>query len=194
MKRLVTAFAAVAVLSASAAFAAFAAPDIAGRMVNHPAADQWTLLGTGETHELVKDTTVRGGAALQVTAAGAGANPWDIQAGVSNSKAVKKGDVILLAFWGRAVTPASATIPAVVQQSAAPYTRIGEQSLTLTPDWRLHYVTATADQDYPTGALGVSVQLAPTTQTAAQTVALGPVFLLDFGPGYNPKFLPHKIP
>jgi hypothetical protein len=187
MKRLVTAFAAVAVLSVSAAYAA---PDIASRMVNHPAADQWSLYGTGEKHELVKDVNVNGGAALQVTTAGAGANPWDIQAGVSNSKAVKKGDVILLAFWGRAVTPASATIPAVVQHSAAPYTRIGEESLTLTPDWRLHYVTATADQDYPAGTLGVSVQLA----SAAQTVALGPVFLLDFGPGYNPKFLPHNIP
>ncbi len=187
MKRLVTAFAVVAALSVSTAHAA---PDIAGQMVNHPAADQWHILGTGEKHELVKDSTVRGGTAFQVTSAGAGTNPWDIQAGISNSKAIKKGDVILLAFWGHTVTPANATIPAVIQQSAAPYTRIGEQSLTLTADWRLHYVSATADQDYPAGTLGVSVQLA----TGAQTVGLGPVFLLDFGPGYNPKFLPRNIP
>jgi hypothetical protein len=186
MKRLVTAVATVFLIAAPA----HAAPDIAGRMVNHPAADQWNLLGTGETHELIKDATVNGGAAMQVTSAGKSANPWDIQARVANSKAVKKGDVILLAFWGRAVTPGSAVVPAVVQQSAAPYTRNGEQSLSLTPDWRLHYVTATADKDYPAGTLGVSVQLA----TAAQTVALGPVFLLDFGPGYDPKFLPHNIP
>lgn len=187
MKRLITAIAAIAALSASVAYAA---PDIAGRMINHPAADQWNIFGTGETHELVKDATVNGGAAMQVTSAAQGANPWDIQAGVSNAKAVKTGDVILLAFWGRAVTPDSAAIPAVVQQSAAPYARIGEQTLSLTPDWRLHYVTATADRDYPAGTLGVSVQLA----TAAQTVALGPVFLLDFGPGYDPKHLPRNIP
>ncbi|MGN6207410.1 hypothetical protein [Asticcacaulis sp.] len=189
MKRPITAITAV-LIAAALPLTAIAAPDIAGRMVNHPAADQWGLFGTGEKHELVKDTTVRGGAALQVTSAGKGANPWDIQAGISNSKSVKKGDVVLLAFWGRAVTPASAAVPAVVQQSAAPYTRIGEQNLTLTPDWRLHYVTAIADQDYPAGTLGVSVQLA----TGAQTVALGPVFLLDFGPGYDPKFLPRNIP
>ncbi len=188
MKRLVTAFTTVAVLSASAAMAA---PDLVGsRAVNHPAADQWSLFGTGEKHELVKDTTVRGGAAMQVTSAGKGANPWDIQAGIANSKAVKKGDVILLAFWGRAVTPGAVTVPAVVQQSTAPYTRLGEENVTLTPDWRLHYVTATAGQDYPAGTMGASVQLA----TAAQTVALGPVFLLDFDPGYNPKFLPRNIP
>ena len=187
MKRQITAFAAAAMLGASVAHAA---PDIAGRMVNHPAADQWSLSGTGEKHELIKDTTVRGGGALQVTAAGKGANPWDIQAGISNAKAVKKGDVILLAFWGRAVTPGAATVPAVLQQSAAPFTRLGEQSLNLTTDWKLHYVSATAGQDYPAGTLGVSVQLA----TGAQTVALGPVFLLDFGPGYDPKFLPRNIP
>jgi len=186
MKRLVTAIAVIAAMSATA----HAAPDIAGRMINHPAADQWNIFGAGEKHELVKDATVNGGAAMQVISAGQGANPWDIQAGVANSKAVKKGDVILLAFWGRAVTPGSATIPAVVQQSAAPYARIGEQTLSLTPDWRLHYVTATADRDYPAGTLGVSVQLA----AAAQTVALGPVFLLDFGPGYDPKHLPRNIP
>ena len=190
MKRFVTAIATVFLIASPA----LAAPDIAGRMVNHPAADQWGLYGTGEKHELIKDTTVRGGAALQVTSAGVGANPWDIQAGVANSKAVKKGDVILLAFWGRAVTPGSVTVPAVVQQSAAPYTRLGEETVTLTSDWRLHYVTATAGQDYPAGTVGASVQLAPTTQTSAQTVALGPVFLLDFGPGYNPKFLPRNIP
>jgi len=176
-----------AALSASGALAA---PDIASRMVNHPAADQWSLLGTGEKHELIKDATVNGGAALKVTAAGAGSNPWDIQAGIANTKAVKKGDVILLAFWGRAVTPGSVTVPAVVQQSAAPYTRLGEETVTLTSDWKLHYVTGTAGQDYPAGTMGASVQLA----TGAQTVALGPVFLLDFGPGYDAKFLPRNIP
>jgi hypothetical protein len=187
MKRLGIALAAGLLVSATSVYAA---PDIAGRMVNHPSADQWGLYGTGEKHELVKDTTVRGGAALQVTAAGKGVNPWDIQAGVPNAKAVKKGDVILLAFWGRAITPGAVTVPAVVQQSAAPYTRLGEETVTLTSDWKLHYVTATAGQDYPAGTMGASVQLA----TAAQTVALGPVFLLDFGPGYNPKFLPRNIP
>jgi len=187
MKRLVTLAAATLFLCAPAAHAA---PDIAGRMVNHPAADQWNIFGAGEKHALIKDATVNGGAALQITSAGKGGNPWDIQAGVSNSRAVKKGDVILLAFWGRAVTPGSVAVPAVVQQSAAPYTRLGEETVTLTSDWQLHYVTGTAGQDYPAGTMGASVQLA----TGAQTVALGPVFLLDFGPGHDPKFLPRDIP
>jgi hypothetical protein len=185
MKRLVTATAAVLLMSSPA----MAAPDIAGRMINHPAADQWNLYGAGEKHELIKDVNVNGGAAMQVTAAGAGSNPWDIQAGVPTSKPLKKGDVILLAFWGRAITPGSVTLPAVMQQTSAPYAKVGAETLTLTSDWKLYYVSGTADQNYPAGAMAASVQLA----TAAQTVALGPVFLLDFGPGYDVKYLPHNI-
>lgn len=170
--------------------AAHAAVDIIGKAINHPAADQWGVYGTGEKHQMVKDTGVNGGSAFQVTSAGASLNPWDIQAGVTTSKAVKKGDVILLAFWARAVTPQTVNIPAVLQQTSAPYTRVGAENLTITPDWKLYYVSGPADQDYAAGTLGASVQLA----TAAQTVALGPVFLMNYGPGYNPKYLPHNIP
>ena len=170
--------------------AAHAAVDIIGKAINHPAADQWGVYGTGEKHQMVKDTGVNGGSAFQVTSAGASVNPWDIQAGVTTSKAVKKDDVVLLAFWARAVTPEAVKIPAVLQQTSAPYARLGAENLTITPDWKLYYVSGPADQDYPAGTLGASVQLA----TAAQTVALGPVFLLNYGPGYNPKYLPHNIP
>lgn len=170
--------------------AAHAAVDIIGKAINHPAADQWGVYGTGEKHQMVKDTGVNGGAAFQVTSAGASLNPWDIQAGVTTSKAVKKGDVVLLAFWARAVTPEAVKIPAVLQQTSAPYSKVGAENLTITPDWKLYYVSGPADQDYAAGTLGASVQLA----TAAQTVALGPVFLLNYGPGYNPKYLPHNIP
>ncbi|ESQ86163.1 hypothetical protein AEAC466_02930 [Asticcacaulis sp. AC466] len=188
MMRFVTA--ALAALAVVAAPHAEAAVDIASRMVNHPAADQWGVYGTGEKHQMVKDTTVNGGAAFQVSSAGVGANPWDIQVGAVTSKPIQKGDVILLAVWAKAVTPGAVTVPAVIQQTAAPYTKIGTQTLTLTSDWRLHYVTGTATQDYPAGTAGASLQLA----TGAQTVALGPVFILDFGPGYSLKDLPRNIP
>jgi len=189
MKRLVTATFAALVLAG--ATAVHAAPlDVASRLVNHPAADQWGVYGTGEKHQIVKDANVNGGAAFQVTSAGAGANAWDIQAGVPTSKPVKKGDVVLLAFWAKTVTPASAPVSVVVQQSAAPYTKVGSENLTLDANWRLYYVSGTADHDYPAGAMGASVQLA----TGAHTIALGPVFVLDFGPGYDSKFLPRNIP
>ncbi|MFT4074159.1 MAG: hypothetical protein QM647_01420 [Asticcacaulis sp.] len=186
MKRLAVLFYSAGLIASPAA----AAPDITSLMISHPAADQWNLYGSGEKHELIRDATVNGGAAMQVTSAGPGANPWDIQAGVPSAKPVRKGDVLLMAFWGRAVTPGNATVPAVLQQTAAPYTKVGTENLVLNADWKLFYISGTADQDYPAGAVAASVQLA----TGAQTVALGPVFLLDFGPGYDLKYLPHNLP
>ena len=183
-------------LAAAVALAPVAshAQDLMSRSLTAPAADQWQSSGDGESHKLVKDDGVRGGWAYQVTAAKAGQNPWDVQANVSTDRPVKTGDVILLAFWAKAATPpagaAAISAPAVIQEAAAPYTRLGEANLSITPDWKLYYVAATATKDYVPQALNVSVQLA----AAAQTVDLGPVFLLDYGPGYNLASLPVNDP
>jgi len=170
------------------------AQDLMSRALAPPAADQWGSFGDGESHKLVPDSGVRGGWAYTVTSARAGQNIWDVQAGLSTTKPVRAGDVLLLAFWAKAVTPpagaAAISAPAAVQEAAAPYARLGEATLNITPDWKLYYVTATAQKDYVPQSLGVSVQLAG----AAQTVALGPVFLLDYGPGYNLAYLPVNDP
>lgn len=183
-------------LAAAVALAPVAshAQDLMSRSLTAPAADQWQSSGNGESHKLVKDDGVRGGWAYQVTAAKAGQNPWDVQANVSTDRPVKNGDVILLAFWAKAAPPpagaAAISAPAAIQEAAAPYTRLGEANLSITPDWKLYYVAATATKDYVPQALNVSVQLA----AAAQTVDLGPVFLLDYGPGYNLASLPVNDP
>lgn len=183
-------------LAAAVALAPVAshAQDLMSRSLTAPAADQWQSSGNGESHKLVKDDGVRGGWAYQVTAAKAGQNPWDVQANVSTDRPVKNGDVILLAFWAKAAPPpagaAAISAPAAIQEAAAPYTRLGEANLSITPDWKLYYVAATATKDYVPQALNVSVQLA----SAAQTVDLGPVFLLDYGPGYNLASLPVNDP
>ncbi|MDI7776302.1 hypothetical protein [Asticcacaulis sp. EMRT-3] len=170
------------------------AQDLMAHALNKPAADQWSSFGTGESHKLAPDDTVRGGWAYTVSAAQPGQNPWDVQAGITTTQAVKSGDVLLLAFWARAVTPpagaTSISAPAVIQEASAPYTRLGTENLTITPDWKLYYVTGTAQKDYLPQALQGSVQVA----SAAQSVALGPVFLLDYGPGYNLSYLPVNDP
>lgn len=185
-----------AVVAAPFAVAPFAASaqDLMSRSLNPPAADQWGSFGDGESHKLIKDDGVRGGWAYQVSASKPGQNPWAVQAGISTDRPVKSGDVILLAFWAKAVTPpagaAAISAPAVIQEAAAPYTPIGQATLSVTPDWKLYYVTGTAQKNYPPQGLGVSVQLA----SAAQTVDLGPVFLLDYGQGYDVAHLPVNDP
>ncbi|HEX7799482.1 MAG TPA: hypothetical protein VF402_03975, partial [Asticcacaulis sp.] len=126
-------------LAAAVALAPVAshAQDLMSRSLTAPAADQWQSSGNGESHKLVKDDGVRGGWAYQVTAAKAGQNPWDVQANVSTDRPVKNGDVILLAFWAKAATPpagaAAISAPAAIQEAAAPYTRLGEANLSITP-------------------------------------------------------------
>lgn len=168
----------------------FSSGDLMRKALNPPAADQWNAFGNGESHKMIRDDSVPGGYALTVTVPAAGDHPWDIQAGISVPRAIKAGDVLLFAFWGRAVTTqqgaGTAHIVGKMQEAHAPYTDIGQQDLTLNSQWKLYYVSGTATRDYAEGESGAGLQLA----TAAQTVALGPLFVLDFGPGYDLTKLP----
>ena len=157
---------------------------------NHPGADQWSIYGNGQTHDLVKDNDVPGGYAFTVNVAAAGGNPWDVESGVVNDKPIHKDDVILMAFWARAVTPPPGAdtihVVARAQQVTAPYTEIGSADLNISSGWKLYYATGTATMDYDKGQAGAGLQLA----TAQQSITLGPVFMLDFGPGYDMAKLP----
>ena len=159
-------------------------------VAHHPGADQWSIYGNGQAHNLVKDAGVPGGYAFTVNVTSAGGNPWDVESGVVNDTPIHKGDVILMAFWARAVTPPpgadTINIVARAQQVTAPYTEIGTANLTISSAWKLYYATGTATMDYDKGQAGAGLQLA----TAQQTIALGPVFMLDFGPGYDLAKLP----
>ena len=158
-------------------------------LIASPAVDQWNLGGNAD-HRMMRDAGVPGGWDLDIKLAAAGANPWDVQAGVATSQPIHKGDVVLLAFWARTVTPppgqTAGTLVANIQQGHAPYTRVGEASLAIAPDWRLYYVSGTSPLDLAPGEAAATVQLA----LAAQDIALGPVFVRDFGPGFDPAKLP----
>ena len=180
-------------LTAACLFLPFTAhaQDVMDRAINsHPGADQWSIYGNGQAHSLVKDDGVPGGYAFTVNVAAAGGNPWDVESGVVNDKPIHKDDVILMAFWARVVTPPPGAdtihVVARAQQVTSPYTEIGSADLTLSSGWKLYYAAGTATMDYDKSQAGAGLQLA----TAQQTVALGPVFMLDFGPGYDLAKLP----
>lgn len=167
------------------------AQDVMDRaVVHHPGADRWSIYGNGQAHSLVKDDAVPGGYAFTVNVASAGANPWDVESGVVNDTMIHKDDVILMAFWARAVTPPAGAdairVVALTQQVTAPFTAIGTTDVVIGATWKLYYATGTATMDYDKGQAGAGLQLA----TAQQTIALGPVFMLDFGPGYDLAKLP----
>lgn len=165
------------------------ADDIASKMVNDPAAG-WATLGAGAKVELFKDPTVQGGTAERLTIAGKGANPWDAGAQIEIAKPLTQGDVLLLAFWAKAETPpAGATtidFNAQMQNKAAPYTSLGSAFLHVGATWKMYFVVGTADKDYKAHEAIAQLHLA----TAEQVIDLGPLFILNYGQGYDKTKLP----
>ena len=147
-------------------------------IVNDPGAPQVN----GASGRLRDDAGVQGGKALRVVVRGKGANPWDVAVETALTKPVKAGDQLLFAFWARLEKgeggATTTTLPYNgVQLSAAPYTTLFAGPAEITSEWKLHEVRGKADADHPAGTLKASIHLA----TAAQTVDLGPIFVVDLG-------------
>ena len=179
-------------LSAAAPMTAKAAePAATGIMkyaINKPSV-AWNVYGPGQTNAPVKDKAVIGGAAVRVqVTAPTPDQPWANAAGQGVDGKIAKGDIITVAFWAKAEPvdggPATATLSSVgVHQSVAPWSGIvSGQVAAIGGDWKMYTFSGRAGMDAEKGAAGVSLQLGG----AKQTVVLGPLFVLDFGPNYDP--------
>lgn len=184
------------VLGLTAARAADAqGDDIMNKLVNAPSVKSWVASGLSQWPQLIADPAVQGGQALRVAIPAKGANPWSIAVDVSIVKPVKAGDVILAAFWARAEVPAEGQQTAIisgirVQNVGAPYGAFAQDQADVTAKWAMYYASGVADKDYKPGTIKLTLQLG----AAKQTIDLGPVFVLDFGPDYDKSKLPHNKP
>lgn len=163
----------------------------AQKAINNPA-DSWGIWGTQKI-QFMKDHKLPGGDFRRVTISPLPDKPWDIGGYVAITKPVKKGDVLLLAFWARAEkTPAGSDFIDVsgrIHESAPPSASITpETQFLIGREWKLYYASGTADKDYPVGALGCGMVLG----TGVQTVDLGPAYIVDYGPGYDLTKLPQN--
>lgn len=161
-----------------------AEPPIMERAVNSPRVDSWSFYGPGLTQSLI-DAEVQGGKAIRVTVPSAGANPWDAAAQAYTTKPIRSGDVMLLGIWLRSDTP-GATVNIRLQGSDAPYPEVAAATVQPTAEWKLWFARGTAGSDFAAARANATVQLAGM----AQTVELGPVFIFDFGQGYDMDRLP----
>jgi len=181
---------AVAILSlAGPSFAQSGDGDIMQKAINKPSAN-WTVYGAGQKTSAVKDKTVQGGGATKVEVQTAADKPWGVGASQAITGKVTKGDVLLVAFWAKAESvdggPAAAEISSVrVQQSAAPYDAAIQGGLKVGGEWKMYTVPGRAAIDIPAGGGSVALHIG----AAKQTVLLGAVFVLDFGPDYDLKKL-----
>lgn len=166
-----------------------ARPTMLDRAVNVVHVTGWNVYGPDQTSSLV-DSTVQGGHALRVDVTAAGTTAWAVGAGSTTIKPIAAGDVVLLAVWARAERlPAGAQTARLtigLQQNSAPYTPLGTADIQVGADWKLYFLQADATQAYAAGAAGAAVHLA----AASQTIDLGPVFILNFGPAYDKSQLP----
>ncbi len=163
--------------------------DILQKAINKPSAN-WAIYGAGQKSAAVKDKAIAGGGAMKVEVQAASDKPWGVGASQPIAGKVTKGDVLLVAFWAKAEGgdggAAVADISAVrVQQAAAPYDAAMQGGLKVEGEWKMYTVPGRATIDIPAGAGSVSLHLG----AAKQTVLLGPVFVLDFGPDYDLKKL-----
>jgi hypothetical protein len=179
-----------------AVFGLLAAPafaqDLLSKAVNDPST-AWGTYGTLVKSELVKDAAVTGGTAERVTLTAKGANAWDAGAHTEITKPLQKGDVLQLAFWAKAHEPPKGSdavdIVAKLQETAAPYVALSQDTpIHIGAQWKLYYVSGSASKDYLPSTAGAALQLA----TGEQVIDFGPVFILDFGQGYDVSKLPHN--
>jgi hypothetical protein len=177
------AFAAL-VAAASSALAQDAADDIVNKIINVPAVAAWRIDGITKKPAPRSDERVQGGKAVRVAVPGRNEQPWAISASNPIEKPVKAGDTLVLAFWARLEKgeggAAEASLPSnSVQLARPPYTALFGGPATVGAEWKLHEIRGKADKDYAAGDLNVSLHLA----TGKQVIDLGPVFVLDLGPG-----------
>lgn len=187
MKKTVSILTAVMIGLSAGAYLSAPAPahaqedDILKKAINNPNVGSYQIFGTVQTNSAIKDEAVQGGNARRVIITKAGANPWDAAAQMPITGKITKGDEIVTAIWLKASATegaAKGTVTLRLQQSGEPYTGLVEKTITLTPDWQLYSVTAIAQDNYPKGTANFAVQLAH----AAQTIDIGPAFVLNMGP------------
>lgn len=159
--------------------------DLASKMINAATNGSWYFQPDKPKAKYMK-ADVPGGMAFRVKAT-KGVNPWDVQASSPIAGAINEGDVIMINFYARAEEPADggSKLAVRIQMNSAPWTSVLETTAPVTSEWKAYcahrVATATLDEKKST----VSIHLA----TAKQVIDLGPVFVFDFGKGYDVKNL-----
>lgn len=155
--------------------------------INRGTTASWTVSPERPSPRVVEAAGVPGGGALRVRAR-RGANPWDVQATSPAGGDIAAGDVVLLAFYARAeqAPEGGSRLPVRLQLAGAPYTSLVEGTKTIGAEWRQYCLSGVAAQAFRGELTNVSVHLA----TADQVVDLGPVFVFNFGAGFDRSQLP----
>lgn len=160
--------------------------DIWTKTINNDTNGVWHVQPDKPKPKEVKAPGVPGDFALRVKAP-KGANPWDVQATSPINAAIDAGDVVMVLIHLRAEEPAEggSKLGIRIQLAGAPYTPTMEFTAPITTEWKTYCAHRVASAAMPAGKTNVNIHLAD----ARQVIELGPVFVFNFGPGYDQRTL-----
>lgn len=164
-----------------------------GVLISNPSIENWAPRGEDHSAKTLKDRGVPGGQALHVETKKAGDNQWDVGAATQITGPIAEGDAVLVAYYARAIevhneAQTGIISAASVELNQAPYTSIQVSGAKLPKDWDIYYVAGKATRSYAPGEAQVSLHLG----AVRQTVALGPVYVINLGQGVDPRTLPRN--
>lgn len=156
-----------------------------GALLMAPYADQLNSYGDAQG-KIVQDRGAPDGQAMDVRILRKGRKPWDSGLTGSLSGSIKRGDVLVMSYWAKAVQGQGVISNAGLQLNSEPYTAMVMKPASLGPEWQRFTVSTKAQRNYGPSEAGFVIQLAG----AKQTVRFGPVFIMNFGPNVNAARLP----
>jgi len=149
------------------------------RAINVPGID-WRVDGPAAAR--VRADTVPGHAAVRVEGAAA-------RVTAPIARPVAAGTVLLVAVYARAPDQGLGhSVPVTIGVAAGDADAIAPTPVALGRGWKLWYAAGRTRADHPAGPTEVVVRL-PGERPA---VELGPVYVLDLGPGIDPASLPRN--
>jgi hypothetical protein len=160
--------------------------DIWTKTINNDSNGVWNVQPDKPKAKYFEVKGIPGERAFRIKAS-KGVNPWDVQASSPVQGAIDEGDVVMLVYYARAAEPAEggSSLTARVQLAGAPYTSTLDFSTPITGEWKSYCAHRVATTTLPEKKGSVSIHLA----TAKQVIELGPVFVFNFGKGYDRKAL-----
>jgi hypothetical protein len=165
---------------------ALAQEDIWTKTINNDFNGTWNIQPDKPKAKYFEVEGIPGGHAFRIKAT-KGANPWDVQASSPIQGAINEGDVIMLMYYARAAEPAEggSSLTARIQMNAPPWNSVLEMTSAISGEWKNYCSHRVATTSLAENKSSVSIHLA----TARQVIELGPVFVFNFGKGYDEKNL-----
>lgn len=117
---------------------------------------------------------------------------WSFQPTLGWSAGLKKGDVVWITFWARALETstesATASTEFITEINRAPNTKLTENEAVFGRAWTQFAYTFVAEKDYAKGELLMTWRCG----YSPQKIQLGGIQVLNFGPNVAPISLPHN--